>query len=97
LLGLFFLDVFKAGVCFFWRKCVPDKRYLMQFKAATGFKVVLEFSGEEELNQNIERVKEADLTWERLQGFNLNFDQADLFMDMRSPECIEQFDLEDWL
>jgi len=31
---------------FFWRKCVPDKRYLMQFKAATGFKVVLEFSGE---------------------------------------------------
>jgi hypothetical protein len=35
---------------------VADKRYLLQFKAATGFKVVLEFGGEEELNQNIERV-----------------------------------------
>jgi len=76
---------------------VADKRYLLQFKAATGFKVVLEFGGEEELNQNIERVKEAELTWERLPNFNLNFDQADLFMDMRSPECTEQFDLEDWL
>ena len=76
---------------------MADKRYLLQFKAATGFKVVLEFGGEEELNQNIERVKEAGLTWERLSGFNLNFDQADLFMDMRSPECIAQFDLEDWL
>ena len=76
---------------------MADKRYLLQFKAATGFKVVLEFGGEEELDQNIERVKEAELTWERLPNFNLNFDQADLFMDMRSPECAEQFDLEDWL
>jgi len=76
---------------------VADKRYLLQFKAATGFKVVLEFGGEDELNHNIERVEEADLTWEKLSDFNLNFDQADLFMDMRSPECIEQFDLEDWL
>jgi hypothetical protein len=76
---------------------VADKRYLLQFKAATGFKVVLEFGGEDELNQNIERVKGADLSWEKLLDFNLNFDQADLFMDMRSSECIEQFDLEDWL
>ena len=76
---------------------MADKRYLLQFKAATGFKVVLEFGGEEELDQNIERVKEAELTWERLPNFNLNFDQADLFMDMRRPECTEQFDLEDWL
>ena len=76
---------------------MADKRYLLQFKAATGFKVVLEFGGEEELNQNIERVKEANLTWEKLLDFNLNFDQADLFMDMRSSECVEQFDLEDWL
>ena len=76
---------------------MADKRYLLKFKAATGFNVVLEFGGEKELNQNIERVKEADLTWEKLLDFNLNFDQADLFMDMRSSECIEQFDLEDWL
>ena len=76
---------------------MADKRYLLQFKAATGFKVVLEFGDEDELNHNIERVKEADLTWEKLSDFNLNFDQADLFMDMRSSECIEQFDLEDWL
>ena len=76
---------------------MADKRYLLQFKAATGFKVVLEFGGEEELKKNIERVEQASLTWEILSEFNLNFDQADLFMDMRSPECIEQFDLEDWL
>ena len=76
---------------------MADKRYLLQFKAATTVKVVLEFGGEKELNQNIERVKEANLTWEKLLDFNLNFDQADLFMDMRSSECIEQFDLEDWL
>ena len=76
---------------------MSDKRYLLEFQAATGFKVVLEFGEEEALNQNIERVKEAGLKWERLSNFNLNFDQADLFMDMRSPECIEQFDLEDWL
>jgi len=76
---------------------VADKRYLLRFKAARGFKVGWEFGGEEELNQNIGRVREAELTWERLPDFNLNFDQADLFMDMRSPECIEQFDLEDWL
>ena len=76
---------------------MPEKRYLLQFLAATGFKVVLEFGGEKILSENIERVKEAGLVWERLSDFNLNFDQADLFMDMRSPECIAQFDLEDWL
>ena len=76
---------------------MSEKRYLLQFLAATGFKVVLEFGGEKILSENIERVKEAGLVWERLSDFNLNFDQADLFMDMRSPECIAQFDLEDWL
>ena len=76
---------------------MSEKRYLLQFLAATGFKVVLEFGGEKILSENIERVKEAGLVWERVSDFNLNFDQADLFMDMRSSECIEQFDLEDWL
>ena len=76
---------------------MSEKRYLLQFLAATGFKVVLEFGGEKILSENIERVQEAGLVWERLSDFNLNFDQADLFMDMRSPECIAQFDLEDWL
>ena len=76
---------------------MADKRFLLQFKAATGFKVVLEFGGESSLNKNIQRIEKAGLKWERLLDFNLNFDHADLFMDMRSPECIEQFDLEDWL
>ena len=76
---------------------MADKRFLLQFNAATGFKVVLEFGGEDSLNKNIERIKEAGLTWERLTDFNLNFDQADLFMDLRSPECNSQFDLEDWI
>ena len=76
---------------------MADKRFLLQFNAATGFNVVLEFGGEDSLNKNIERIERAGLKWERLSDFNLNFDQADLFMDMRSPECMEQFDLEDWL
>ena len=76
---------------------MADKRFLLQFNSATGFKVVLEFGGEDSLNKDIDRIKEAGLTWKRLSDFNLNFDHADLFMDMRSPECIEQFDLEDWL
>ena len=76
---------------------MANKRFLLQFKAATGFMVVLEFGGEGSLNKNIERVEGAGLEWEQLSDFNLNFDHADLFMDMRSPECIEQFDLEDWL
>ena len=76
---------------------MANKRFLLQFKAATGFMVVLEFGGEDSLNKNIERVKGAGLEWEQLSDFNLNFDHADLFMDMRSPECIEQFDLDDWL
>jgi len=76
---------------------VANKRFLLQFKAATGFMVVLEFGGEDSLNKNIERVKGAGLEWEQLSDFNLNFDHADLFMDMRSPECKEQFDLDDWL
>ena len=76
---------------------MADKRFLLQFKAATGFKVVLEFGGEDSLSKNIEKVKGAGLIWERLSDFNLIFDHADLFMDMRSPECIAQFDLEDWL
>ena len=76
---------------------MADERFLLQFNSATGFKVVLEFGGEDSLNKIIDRINEDGLTWERLPDFNLNFDHADLFMDMRSPECIEQFDLEDWL
>ena len=33
---------------------MADKRFLLQFNAATGFKVVLEFGGEYSLNENIE-------------------------------------------
>jgi hypothetical protein len=47
---------------------VSEKRYLLQFLAATGFKVVLEFGGEKSLSENIERVKEAGLAWERLEN-----------------------------
>ena len=38
-----------------------------------------------------------DLACERWKEYNPRFDQADLYMDMRSPECIAQFDLDDWL
>ena len=33
----------------------------------------------------------------QLKKFNVKFDHADLMMDMRSPVCVAQFDLEDWI
>ena len=72
-------------------------RKLIRFSATTGFSVVLEFGNIEEMKEYEEKIKNAGLQCETIPSFNLNFDQADLFMDMRSPECIAQFDLEDWI
>ncbi len=76
---------------------MSSERYIVSFKAATGFSVVLEYGGLEELEAVQKKIKDAGLTCERLQDYNFQFDQADLFMDMRSPECIAQFDLDDWI
>ncbi len=72
-------------------------RKLIRFSAATGFSVVLEFPTTEKMNEYQEKIKTAGLQCETIPDFNLNFDQADLFMDLRSPECRAQFDLEDWI
>jgi hypothetical protein len=74
-----------------------DERYILEFKAATGFTVVLEYSRLETMEENQKKIESAGLEYKRLAKFNVNFDQADLFMDMRSPECIAQFDLDDWI
>ncbi|MDH5764263.1 MAG: hypothetical protein OEZ51_14930 [Nitrospinota bacterium] len=74
-----------------------DKRYILSFKAANGFHVVLEYRGPEELEAAQKKIEDAGLTCEHLKNYNVRFDQADLFMDMRSPECIAQFDLDDWI
>ena len=74
-----------------------NERKIIKFGAATGFTVVLEFRDDAELTEYRNKIENAHLKCEILADFNLNFDQADLFMDMRSSECIEQFDLEDWL
>jgi len=74
-----------------------DERYILQFKAATGFTVVLEYARLKTMEENKAKIESAGLKCERLENFNINFDQADLFMDMRSPECIAQFDLDDWI
>ena len=74
-----------------------DERYILQFKAATGFTVVLEFGKLETMEENKNKIESAGLECERLEKFNINFDQADLFMDMRSPVCATQFDLDDWI
>lgn len=76
---------------------MSDERYIVSFKAATGFHVVLEYPGLEELEAVQKKIEDAGLTWERWKGYSTQFDQADLYMDMRSPECIAQFDLEDWI
>ena len=72
-------------------------RKLIRFSATTGFSVVLEFGNIEEMKEYEEKIKNAGLQYKTIPDFNLNFDQADLFMDMRSPECRAQFDLEDWI
>ena len=72
-------------------------RKLIKFSAATGFLVVLEFGTIEKMNEYDEKIKNAGLHCEIIPNFNLNFDQSDLFMDLRSPECNSQFDLEDWI
>ncbi len=74
-----------------------DERFILQFKAATGFMVVLEFSRLTTMEENQNKIESAGLKCERIPKFSVNFDQADLFMDMRSPECIAQFDLDDWI
>ncbi|MCZ6513681.1 MAG: hypothetical protein O6857_07130 [Nitrospinae bacterium] len=76
---------------------MSDERYIISFKAATGFHVVLEYPGLEELEAVQKKIEEAGLTCERWKGYSTQFDQADLYMDMRSPECIAQFDLDDWI
>ena len=76
---------------------MADPKYILKFQAATGFVVVLEYGNLEGLEANQKKIEEAGLTCERLKDYNLNFDQSDLYMDMRSPECIAQFDLDDWI
>lgn len=72
-------------------------RKLIRFSAATGFSVVLEFPNIEEMQDYQEKIKNAGLQCKVIPDFNLNFDEADLFMDLRSPECRVQFDIEDWI
>ncbi|MGP0565785.1 MULTISPECIES: hypothetical protein [unclassified Nitrospina] len=74
-----------------------NQRHILRFKAATGFTVVLEFGSLEEMKKNQEKIEEAGLTCDHLKQFTTQFDQADLYMDMRSPECQVQFDLDDWI
>ena len=59
------------------------------------YDVVIVATGSE-LDNKLE-IKGADLKCETIPTFNINFDQADLFMDMRSPECKAQFDIDDWI
>jgi hypothetical protein len=76
---------------------MTNERKIIKFGAATGFTVVLEFGNDAELTEYSNKIVNAGLKCETLTDFNLNFDQADLFMDMRSLECKEQFDIDDWV
>lgn len=74
-----------------------SSKSVLKFTTANGFVVVLEFPGQEELDENKRKIEAAGLKCEYMPMFRPQFDHADLFMDMRSPECAAQFDLEDWL
>ena len=73
-----------------------NERFILKFIAGA-FVLVLEYSSAERLEADRARVEDAGLEYEILEKFNVKFDKADLFMDLRSPVCIAQFDLEDWL
>ena len=73
------------------------ERFILEFKASASLKLVLEFPDIEELKQYQARIEGEGLKCIRLQKFNPQFDQADFFMDLRSPVCRAQFDLEDFL
>ena len=76
---------------------MDNSRKIIKFNASTGFTVVLEFGSNEEMNKYQNKIKDAGLQCETIPSFNINFDQADLFMDMRSMECKAQFDIDDWI
>ena len=76
---------------------MSNDRKIIKFVASTGFTVVLEFGNEPEMTEYLNKIKDAGLKCETLPDFHLYFDQADLFMDMRSMECREQFDIDDWI
>ena len=81
----------------FHGQLMNNERKIIKFGAATGFTVVLEFPNDAEMTDYRNKIENAGLKCEILADFNLNFDQADLFMDMRSTECREQFDIDDWV
>ena len=76
---------------------MSNDRKIIKFLASTGFTVVLEFGNKLEMTEYLNKIKDAGLKCETLANFHLYFDQADLFMDMRSMECREQFDIDDWI
>ena len=73
------------------------KRKIIKFVASTGFTVVLEFGNDAEMLQYRNKIEKAGLNCQNITSFNVNFDEADLFMDMRSLECKAQFDIDDWI
>ena len=76
---------------------MDTERKIIKFGASTGFTVVLEFGNDMEMLEYRNKIENAGLNCETITSFNMNFDEADLFMDMRSLECREQFDIDDWI
>jgi len=74
-----------------------DKRFIIKFIAANGFTVVLEVGSVERLGKIQKKIEDAGLKFDLIPSFDINFDESDLYMDLRSPVCNTQFDLEDWL
>ncbi len=76
---------------------ISNERFIIEFGAATGFKVVLEFEDVKTMEEYEARIAESALDCKRIPTWNAQFDKADLYMDLRHPECQVQFDLDDWI
>ena len=71
--------------------------YILKFKANERFTIVLEFPCLKDLEEHQTRINEAGLECERLEKFNVKFDQADMCLDLRNAHTAVDFDLEDFL
>ena len=71
--------------------------YILKFKANGRFTIVLEFPCLKDLEEHRVRIEEAGLKCDRLEKFNVKFDQADMCLDLRNAHTAVDFDLEDFL
>ena len=83
------------------KKLSPESQmgplHLLKFKAVNGFIIVIHFPELDALKKARKEIEDAGRQCEQIPAFNPQFDQADMFINMRDGASSTNFDLEDWL